>query len=246
MLAVGGLLGLRRHAVASEAQTPALQLTNTLAPPGQLALPTATPTVAGGAAAAPSRTPTFPVVLLEAVQEANVRNGPGLDFDIVGTLTAGNPVQVIGRSINFPWYVIEWPGAENDVAWVFEDLVTVQGDITTIPIYPDPSAPTIDPTLAAVQATATVLLQTPGAAETATATALFAPTGVFTSTPDAGAVPAEGAGPLPEFTAQPAGPANGLLPGQQIPAGGGIPPAMVILTLGGLGVLALIVSVLRR
>ena len=44
-----------------------LQLTNTLLPPGQLALPTGTPTIIGGATATASRTPTFPVVLLEAV-----------------------------------------------------------------------------------------------------------------------------------------------------------------------------------
>ena len=246
LLAVGGLVSLRGQAVASDAQQPLLQVTATILPPGQLELPTATPSPIGGATASPSRTPTFPVVLLEAVGEANVRNGPGLDFDVVGTLTAGNPVQIVGRSINFPWYVVEWEGAENNVAWVFEELVIVQGDITTIPIYPDPSAPTVDPTQAAVQATATVLLQTPGAAETATATALFAPTGVFTSTPEGEVLP-EGQVPASDFTAAPqTGPANDVLPPQDLSTSGGIPPAMVILTLGGLGILALVVSILRR
>jgi hypothetical protein len=237
--------GARGQVAASGVRLPLLQITNT--PFGQLALPTATATPPGGATATPSRTPTFPVVLIEAVFEANLRDGPGLDFNLVGTLTAGNPVPVIGRSPNFPWYVVAWEGTPDGVAWVYEELVTINGDITTIPIYPDPAAPTLDPTQAAIQATATVLLQTPGAAETATATALFQPTGIFTSTPDpAGALP--GGTPLPpQFTpAPPVGQLTRLPLIQPQLNGAGIPPAMVIITLGSLGVLALVVSVLRR
>jgi hypothetical protein len=254
-LLTGGLLiaisvslgvGMIGQADASGVQLPLLQVTNT--PVGQLVLPTATATPPGGATATASRTPTFPVVLIEAVGEANLRDGPGLDFDLVGTLTAGNPVPVIGRSPNFPWYVVEWEDAPEGVAWVYEELVVINGDITTIPIYADPAAPTLDPTQAAVQATATVLLQTPGAAETATATALFAPTGIFTSTPpDAVGAQPGGTPPPPQFTpAPPVGQTNGQPPVQPPPAGTGIPPAMVIITLGGLGILALVVSILRR
>jgi hypothetical protein len=242
LLAIGGTLGVGvgGHATAEPLQ----QITNT--PFGQLALPTATATQPGGATATPSRTPTAPVVLVEAVGEANLRDGPGLDFDIVGTLTAGNPVPVVGRSINFPWYVVEWESGPDGVAWVFEELVIVRGDITTVPVYSEPSAPTLDPTQAAIQATATILLQTPGAAETATASALIQPTGVFTSTPDAAAAGPASPGP-PQFTpAPPVGQATGLPSNQDASAGAGIPPAMVIITLGGLGILALIVSVLRR
>jgi hypothetical protein len=247
LIAIGVSFGVGAggQVAASGVRLPLLQITNT--PVGQLALPTATATPPGGATATPSRTPTFPVVLIEAVGEANLRDGPGLDFNLVGTLTAGNPVPVIGRSPNFPWYVVEWEGAPEGVAWVYEELVIINGDITTIPIYADPTAPTLDPTQAAVQATATVLLQTPGAAETATATALFAPTGIFTSTPDAAGTQPGGTPPPPQFTpAPPVGQVTSLPPIQTQPNGAGIPPAMVIITLGGLGILALVVSILRR
>lgn len=245
---IGAALAVGQNLVlASEDSGPSPQQTST--PSGQLALPTATPSPIGGVTGPPARTPTFPVVTVQAENEANVRNGPGLDFDIVGTLTAGDPVRVVGRSINFPWYVVEWPSEQSGVAWVFAELVIVQGDITTVPVYPDPSAPTVDPTQAAIQATATVLLQTPGAAETATATALFAPTGVFTSTPDPAGNPAgAGSPPPPQFTAPAQGNGNAAQPTsiQDPTAGAAIPPAMLIITLGGLGVLALAISVLRR
>ena len=236
------LIGLMALRTSEATAGPLLQATTT--PPGQLALPTATATIIGGATATPSRTPTFPVILLEAAGEANLRAGPGLGFDVVGTITAGNPLQIIGRSPNFPWLVIEWQDGPGGVAWVFEDLVIVQGDVTTIPIYADPSAPTIDPTTAAIQATATILLQTPGAAQTATAQALIVPTGIFTSTPD----PSGDAQPSPasQFTAPPPTRPASTLPEREVETSAlGIPPAMVILTLGSLGILALIVSVLR-
>lgn len=245
LLALAGTLSLWNRAAADDGALNLQQATAT--PSGQLVLPTATATLAGGASV-PGRTPTAPVVSVEAVGEANLRSGPGLDFDVVGTIQAGDPVRVVGRSPNFPWYVVEWPEGPNGVAWVFEELVVVHGDITTQPLYPDPAAPTVDPTQAAIQATATVLLQTPGAAETATATALFEPTGIFTSTPGGELTPgAEGDQAPSQFTAQAPAGANEARPLRNpTTTGAAIPPAMVIITLGGLGVLALVVSVLRR
>lgn len=243
LLALVGSLALWGRAVAGDDGRPAQQATGT--PNGQLVLPTVTATVVGGV---PGSTPTAPVVSVEAVGEANLRSGPGLDFDIVGTITAGDPVRVVGRSPNFPWYVVDWPDGPNGVAWVFEELVVVHGDITTQPIYPDPAAPTVDPTQAAIQATATVLLQTPGAAETATATALFQPTGIFTSTPGGELTPGAGGDqPAAQFTAPaPAGANQPRAFRDPTATGAAIPPAMVIITLGGLGVLALILSFVRR
>lgn len=234
-------------ALADEA---ALQsATPTVSNPNQVSLPTATSTVIGGPTATPSRTPTLVPVLAEAIGEANLRSGPGLDFDVVGTLTAGNPVPIVGRSLRFPWYAVEWADGPNGQAWVFDQLVLITGDITTVPIVDEPELPTIDPTQAAIQATATILLQTPGAAETATATAFFAPTGVFTQTPGAEALPP---GVLPTYT-PPADEAavgpNIDVPSEIESADGRNPrvsPAVIILSLGGMGLLTLLVGLLRR
>jgi hypothetical protein len=215
----------------------------------QVVLPTATPTIIGGPTATPSRTPTLVPVLAEAIGEANLRSGPGLDFDIIGMLTNGNPVPIVGRSLRFPWYAVEWADGPNGQAWVFDQLVIVIGDITTVPIVGEPELPTIDPTQAVIQMTATVLLQTPGAAETATATAFFAPTGVFTQTPGAAALPP---GVLPTFTPPGDGASGGPIidvPSETESTNGRGPrvsPAVIILSLGGMGLLTLLVGLLRR
>ena len=208
-------------------------------------LPTATPTSVGGPTATPSRTPTLVPVQVEAIGEANLRSGPGLDFDIVGQITVGNPVPVIGRSLQWPWYLVKWDESPSGQAWVFEQLVIVIGDITVIPFVDAPTLPTIDPTDAAIQETAQVLLQTPGAAETATATAFFLPTGVFTQTPNAaGGI----GGSAPTFT-PPAGDAgiDGLRPTTTPPSErGGPAPAVMIISLAAMGGLMLILGVIRR
>jgi uncharacterized protein YraI len=210
---------------------------------GQIALPTPTATIPGGATATPSRTPSPSPVLAEAIGEANLRSGPGLDFDIVGVLVAGNPVPVIGRSVRFPWYVVEWEEGPGGQAWVFEQLVTIIGDITTVPIVEEPAAPTIDPSLAAIQATATIVLQTPGAAETATAEALRLPTGVYTPTPGG---PAGAPGSLPTFTPPPPYVQPTLLPAVDASEQRGLPPAVLVISLAGLGFMSLVLAALRR
>lgn len=211
-------------------------------PEGQIQLPTSTPTLVGGPSATPSRTPTQSPVLAEAIGEANLRAGPGLDFEIVGQIVAGNPIPVTGRSFEFPWYQVAFEGVPE--AWVFEQLVTINGDITTVPIVDAVSVPTIDPTQQAIEQTATIIIQTPGAAETATAAAFSVPTGVFTQSPDQ----PSGISAPPTFT--PAPPINQLeeLP-QQTGASsnsGPVPPAAVIITLTVMGVLSLTLGLLRR
>lgn len=235
---VGGLGLLLPTQIAS-----GLQTTLTVTPVLQLTLPSPTPSPIGGPTATPTRTPTLAPVLAEAIGEANLRTGPGLDFDVVGTLLAGNPVPVIGRSVRFPWYVVEWEDTPGGQAWVFDQLVIITGDTTTVPIVEEPVAPTIDPTLAAIQATATVLLQTPGAAETATATALLAPTGVFTMTPGGPG----GVGRLATFTEPPPYVQPTLLPpATNTSESIGPPPAVFIISSGALGLLSLILALLRR
>jgi hypothetical protein len=207
--------------------------------------PTDTPTQLGGPTATPSRTPSVAPVLAQALgTPTNLRSGPGLNFDIVGELKAGDTIPIIGRSVTLPWLVVLWAQAPEGKAWVFNDLVTVLGDITTVPVVEPPSQPTIEPTLAALQQTATIVLQTPGAAETATAAAFFQPTGAYTVTP--GGVTFGGV--LPTFTP----PEPYIQPSVVAPPVGstaarsGLPPAMLIVGLGFLGAIMLGLGLLRR
>jgi SH3 domain-containing protein len=207
-----------------------------------LQFPTATLTQLGGPTATPSRTPTLTPVSAQALgTPTNLRSGPGLNFDIVGVLSTGDTVPIIGRSVTFPWYVVAWAEGPNGQAWVFAQLIQVIGDITTVPVIDPPEVPTTDPTRAILDATATAILQTPGGAETVTAQAFFLPTGIYTVTPGAG----YGGGILPTFTPPPPIDQLDALPPPPA-AGGGIAPAVIIIALGALGLLMLGLGLLRR
>ena len=231
-----------RVSVAQQQPTPTLTPTG-----GQFQFPTATATMAGGPTSTPTRTPTLVPVMAEIIgNPTNLRTGPGIDFDIIAELSPGITLPIIGRWLGYDWYLVAWSEGPNGEAWVYAPLVIVRGDITTVPAVTPPAAPTVDPTQAAIQATATVLLQTPGAAETATATAYFFPTGVFTQTPVGGGQTAPGA--LPTFTPPPPYQQPEELPVPE-PAEGrrsGLPPAVLIISLGVIGVLALALGLLRR
>jgi uncharacterized protein YgiM (DUF1202 family)/beta-lactamase class A len=103
-----------------------------------------------------------PQVLVEAIQQANVRSGPGIDYDLITEITVGTKYLMIGRSAQFPWYLISLPQTSG---WVYVDLVKVSGNIATIPyteliITPGPSPfPTSTPEFD--QSNASVPLPTP-------------------------------------------------------------------------------------
>lgn len=71
-------------------------------------------------------------VTAEAYKEANLRSGAGINYEVVGKITAGTAYPVIGRSGRFPWLLLEiGPG---QLGWVFQDLVKVQGDLNSVPV----------------------------------------------------------------------------------------------------------------
>ncbi len=242
------LAGGAGTSLAAEDSSPAKQATTPppTPSPGQIQLPTATPTVVGGPTATPTRTPTLVPVMAETIGDpTNLRSGPGLDFEIVGTVEIGTMLPIVGRSVLLPWLVVEWPDGPDGRAWVFEQLIVVRGDITTVPVVEPPAAPTANPTQLVLQATATILIQTPGAVQTATAQAFVVPTGVFTQTPQPGLEPG---GVLPTFTPpQPYVQPSVILPQQVASAPSrGIPPAALIIVLGAMGFLSVVLGLLRR
>ena len=76
-------------------------------------------------------------VLAEAIGEANVRAGPGLDYPLVGKIVVGTKYKMIGRSARFPWYLIQLP---ETAGWVFADLVKVTGNVQSVPLSEASSA----------------------------------------------------------------------------------------------------------
>jgi len=107
------------------------------------ALPTVTGTASG------------PMVTVRSDGESfvNVRSGPGLFYDKIGVLLAGQQLPAKGRSSGGDWILVEYQGVEGGVAWVYASFVNVSpGSLSIVEPPPTPTAQmtsTIDPTLAA-------------------------------------------------------------------------------------------------
>jgi len=97
--------------------------------------------------------------------QINIRMGPSSSvYPVVGTLPTGSIAPALGRSPGGDWIQIEFPGAPNNVGWVYSPLVQVSGGTLRIVAPPPtpvpPATSTIDPTLAAqfnIQPTSTRL-----------------------------------------------------------------------------------------
>ena len=86
-------------------------------------------------------------------QQINVRSGPGTMYPKVGVLIIGQQLPAKGRTAGGDWILVEYPGVQGSVAWVYAPLVNlIGGDLPIVepPATPTPLyTPTIDPTLAA-------------------------------------------------------------------------------------------------
>jgi len=224
-------------------EAPRAQLSPTPVP---LQFPTATGTP-GPPTASPTRTPTSagrPVA--EALEDGtNVRAGPDISENRVGQIYPGTTYAILGR--RFQWYWIEFPDSPSGTAWVHESVVKISGDTGQIQEVELESIPTIDPTFLAAQQTADAITATPGAMATLTAQAQITPTGIFTPEPGAGPTLAPGQA-LPTFTFPPYTVTPVIVPrtNPTSTTDTGLPPLVLILALGALGLMGLLVSLLRR
>lgn len=223
--------------------------------------------------ATPTRTPTpqGPVVL-EAISEANVRAAADIEAERLGTIRAGEIYPVIARY--FRWYQFQYPTSPTGTGWVFDELVTIMGDISVVPDVSEQAQPTTDPLIIAATQTQEALLLLPGGEQTATAQARVIElpgvsagasaasipgdplvTGQVSST----TVPGESIILLPTFTYPPeivaiaptdVDPAiiQPTKPPENLPISveNGVPSLVPILILGGLGLFGLLASASRR
>lgn len=101
-----------------------------------------------------------PAVTAEAIDFANLRATTSADAALLGQIVPGTRYPVVGRSEFFPWLLLADPVSSQPIGWVFADIVTVQGDPTSVPLStldlssaaplatPDPAAnpaATLDP-----------------------------------------------------------------------------------------------------
>jgi hypothetical protein len=218
-------------------------------------IPTRTATPVPQITTTPSRTPlpggnTAGEGRVEAKDKttgANVRASPSTDAEILGKIYPGQFYAIIGRSVQ--WLKIQYDKVPSGVAWVYEGVVNITGiSPSAIPTIDPSGVPTANLETNAAKQTADYLTRTPGAPGTATALQGSA-TGVFTRVAanlsgESGASTAEA---LPTFTFPPPM-AEATLPGRKSSpiSQGGLPPVVPIMVLGGVGMLGLLISALRR
>ncbi|MBE2269317.1 MAG: SH3 domain-containing protein [Anaerolinea sp.] len=229
------------HAAAQESTpTPAVINLSAVAP---------APPAVEAAIPTPTRTPEPPTLaLLEAKELANVRAEPSTESAQLGTIRTGEFYTVIGRYVR--WLQFEFPSSPTGRGWVYDELVNITGDASTIPELDLAAQATDDPILAGLTQTQSVVTLTPGGALTATqivrsgiistavnetATRQVMPT--FTYPPELVAI-APTVGSI--ATIEPAGGVSGLSDNTQVP------PLVPILAIGGVGLLGLAISSLRR
>lgn len=87
-------------------------------------------------------------------EQINVRSGPGTLYPKVGVLLAGQVIPAKGKSPGGDWILVDYPGAEGGLAWLYAPLVDlVPGSVLNIVEPPPTPTPritaTINPTLAA-------------------------------------------------------------------------------------------------
>jgi uncharacterized protein YraI len=196
-----------------------------------------------------TRTPTpQTAALLEAKELANVRAEPSTEAAQLGTIRAGEVYRIIGRYVR--WIQFEFPSAPNGRGWVYDELVNITGDASTIPEIDLAAQPTDDPILLGLTATQAIITQTPGGVLTAT---VVARVGVISTAANETATHVI----LPTFTFPPEIVAIAPTAGEHVTVtpqtphaaaarGASMPPLVPILVLGGVGLIGLAVSSLRR
>lgn len=119
-------------------------------------------------------------VFAEALGSANLRSRPDVNADKVGEIISGTQYPVIGRSEFFPWVLLGDVTTLQPIGWVFNELVTITGDVNVVPLS------TLDVTNPpAIVPTATTALGSPVATATGPAITPLAVTFTPTASPTA-------------------------------------------------------------
>lgn len=121
------------------------------------------------------------VCAASSFNNVNIRSGPGLQFPIIGLWRAGTPIQVVGRSEDGSWFVVQTPFVSG---WMSARVVGVIGPCDDLSIVaPDAQLPIYSGILPSPQPNATQLMPARGTVgPTVTATVTPTPTSTPTST----------------------------------------------------------------
>src|SRR5215470_20103889 len=72
-------------------------------------------------------------VSAEAQIRANLRASTDVNSALLGEIVTGTRYPVIGRSEFYPWVLLGDPSTSQPIGWVFQDLVTIYGNVNSVP-----------------------------------------------------------------------------------------------------------------
>ena len=100
--------------------------------------PTVTWTLAPSATFTESASPTPEIPIVEATKDSNCRSGPGKEYPVINWLKTGEIAPIVGRRKDNTYWVIEISRRQ---CWIWDGLVSVSGDVDSVPIFSDPPKP---------------------------------------------------------------------------------------------------------
>jgi uncharacterized protein YraI len=123
------------ESASASTSTSTTTTTTTTASTTESTMPTATAAVAA------------PQAELTVIGElANVRDGPGLNYTVLGQLLKGATAPVRGKSADGAWWQIAYATGPAGLAWVFGELVQPNEAARAATVAPAPPTPTLAPT----------------------------------------------------------------------------------------------------
>ncbi len=120
--------------------------------------PTTTPTQE--VAPTPTATPQPETATATAVTDLNIRRGPGIAYQVLGVLRAGQSVEITGISVDGGWWQIQFSGAADGRGWVSASYVTAQNtdNVPVVQSSPLPATATPTPTPTATPTSTPVVI----------------------------------------------------------------------------------------
>ena len=89
----------------------------------------------------PTLSPTALPPMVEANDATNCRNGPGTSYIFIGVLNEGEKAEVVERSEDEDYVVIENPDGPG-ICWIWLEFAELSGSIDQLPIADIPATPT--------------------------------------------------------------------------------------------------------
>jgi hypothetical protein len=111
--------------------------------PAELAtpLPPDTPTVTFTSLPGVTMTPTTGSPMITATVDTNCRAGTSTVFKVLGILSPGDSVPVLGVSSQGFWWYIQNPDKPGEACWVWTETTVVTGDTNGLPKIKPPPTP---------------------------------------------------------------------------------------------------------